>query len=137
MTYPTKWAQWLAVAARDERGGLSAEPVSISRGRECKFTVNLPTSTEFGDWSAGQFTCDLRSSPDAEGEPLASYTVTPGIVGNGSRPITFKLGGADQAGLPASDESGLAEVLLEITFTPSGGDERSLIATRQMVSGAV
>lgn len=133
----TQLPDWMAQASRDGRGGLNAEPQAINRGRTCQFVLNLNESDEYGDWTAGAFAADLRLLPDAGGAALASYTTSTGTPAAGVTPVTFTLDAADQSGLPTDDGNGLVELFLEITFTPTGGDEFTVVSTRQMVSGAV
>lgn len=133
----TQFPAWLAQAARDGRGGLESEPQAINRGRTCVFVLNLSTSADYGDWTTGTFAADLKAAPDAGGAALASYTPVTGTPAGGVTPITFTLDGADQGGLPADADDGLVELFLEITFTPTGGDEFTVVTTRQMVSGVI
>lgn len=133
----TQLPDWLAQSSRDGRGGLSAEPQAINRGRTCVFVLNLSTSDDYGDWTGGAFAADLRLLPDAAGAALASYTASIGTPAGGITPVTFTLDNTAQSGLPADEGTGLVELFLEVTYTPSGGDEYTLISTRQMVSGVV
>lgn len=133
----TQLPDWMAQASRDGRGGLIAEPQAINRGRTCVFVLNLNESDEYGDWTSGTFAADLRLLPDAGGTALASYSASVGTPAAGVTPVTFTLDDAAQSGLPADDGNGLVELFMEITFTPSGGDEATIVSTRQMVSGVV
>lgn len=134
----TQFPLWLAQADRDGRGGLAAEPPAISRGRTCVFNLNLSASTEYGDWTGGAFAAVLRAAPDAGGTALAEYTPSIGTPAGGVTPVSFTLDAGDQGSLPAGGvDTGLAELFMEITFTPTGGAEFPVVSTRQLVAGAI
>lgn len=138
MTYPTQFADWLQLAALDGRGGLAAEPPSISRGRTRVFTLNLAEHADYTDWTGGAFAANIKASPDAAGAALASFTCVIGTPASGVTPVTLTLDEGDQSGLPAdSDGDGVTECFLEVTFTPTAGDADTIISTRILVSGVI
>lgn len=138
MTIPTQFANWLAVADRDGRGGLSAEFPSISRGRTRVVILSLGADTTYGDWTSGTFAARLRASPDAGGAALATYTCVTGTPSGGVTPITLTLEDTAQGSLPANNpEEGVIELYLEVVYTPTGGDPITIISTRQLVSGVI
>jgi hypothetical protein len=131
--YPSEFAQWLAIADRDGRGALKAEPPAISRGRKRIMRLALAADPLLGDWTAGTFAVRLRAAPGAGGSPLASYDVTVGTPSGGTTPIDLELSAAAQSGFPASDPAiGIVELFLEVTYTIAGV-EHTLISTRQLV----
>lgn len=137
MSYPTQFPEWLSVAARDGLGGAGAEPPAISVGQPNAFRLSLASHPVFGDWTAGAFVAELRAAPGAGGSALATYTATIGTPASGITPVDFLLGSGAQGGLPAiSADTGLAEVFLEIAYLV-GGNEYSVLATRQLVRGVV
>lgn len=138
MSIPSQFANWLAVAERDGQGGLSSEPPAINRGRERVAVLALAAHEEFGDWTGGTFAARLRAAPDAGGAALATYTCTTGTPAGGVTPVTLLLAAGAQGSLPAGNpETGLAEVFLEVTFTPDGGAAQTLVSTRQLVRGVI
>ncbi|MBB3035370.1 hypothetical protein [Alteriqipengyuania lutimaris] len=99
---------WLAQLARDKKGG-KALP-SITRGQAYTASVGFPVDVS-GDSFAGQ----LRLSPDAAGDPLADFTVTPGDYADGSTIVTLSLSAGQTGALPADgDADGLEEVVFEV-----------------------
>lgn len=138
MSIPSQFASWLAVAERDGQGGRSAEPPAINRGRARAMRLNLPIDADYGDWTDGEFSAVLRASPGAEGDPLATYAVSTGTPASGLTPVDFVLAEDAQSGLPDVDPaSGLAELFLEVVFTPTGGDADTIVSTRQLVRGVI
>lgn len=137
MTIPSQFEQWLRVAERDGKGGLAAEPRAIVRGKALAMTLNLPPHPDYGDWTSGTFDAPLRAAPGAAGDPV-EYDISIGAPAGGLTPITFVLDPATHADLPGNDlATGLAEVFLTVNFTPAGGARDEIIATRQLISGAV
>jgi hypothetical protein len=135
MTIPSQFAFWLNLSERDGRGGVSSEPPAINRGRKRMMRLNMPLDPEAGDWTAGVWAARLRASPDAPGEPLASFAVEVGTPAGGLTPIYLELEAATT--LPAADPVlGIAEVFLEVTYTIAGIEE-TIVSTRQLVSGVI
>lgn len=138
MSIASQFANWLAVAERDGKGGASAEPPAIDRGRGFVMFANLAAHPDFGDWTVGTFAARLRAAPDAGGSPLATYTCTTGTPAGGVTRVTLSLPVAAQTGLPAGDPAtGLAELFLDLVFTPTGLDPVTIISTRQLVRGVI
>lgn len=138
MTIPSQFPQWLQVAERDGLGGASAEPPAIIRGQVRRMVYSLPDDPDFGNWTGGTFAAVLRASPGAADPVLGTFTVSVGAKVGGLTPVTFTLSAATSAALPAPPvDTGLTELFLAITFTPSGGTPESLLATRQLVRARV
>jgi hypothetical protein len=138
MTIPSQFASWLAVAERDGQGGTSAEPPAINRGRTRIMKLALPASDTYSDWTGGTFAARLRAAPGAAGDPLASYSCSIGTPAGGVTPITLTLDDAAQGSLPAADPAtGLAEVFLEVVFTPTAGDPDTIMSVRQLVRSVI
>lgn len=137
MSYPSQFSEWLSLSSRDGRGGMSAEPPAIQRGRKLTMRLSLPVDPVFGDWTAGTFAARLRAAPDASGAALAAYTPTVGTPAGGLTNVDFELAGSASSTLPAdSDGDGITEVFLEITYTVAS-NETALVSTRQLVSGVI
>lgn len=137
-TIPSQFASWLAVAERDGLGGMSAEPPAISRGRAFILFANVAAHPDYGDWTAGAFTARLRAAPDAGGAALATFTCTTGTPSGGVTRVTLSLPVSAQGLIPAGDAAtGLAELFLELVFTPTAGDAFTVLSTRQLVRGVV
>lgn len=138
MTFPSQFSEWLMLAERDGLGGIAAEPPAIVRGQPRKMVINLPADPEFGNWTSGAFAARLRSSPGAADPVLASYTVTVGTPASGLTPVSLVLSQASSAALPAPPvDPGWSELFFALTFTPSGGVEETIIATRQLIKARV
>jgi hypothetical protein len=138
MTIPSQFANWLAVSARDGRGGLQSEPPAIQRGRALSMELSLAAHPFYGNWTAGTFTADLRAAPGASGSALAVYTCTTGTPAGGLTPVTLVLSAVDSAALPTPPATEqLGEVFLEVTYTPTGGSENAILSTRQLVGGII
>lgn len=137
MYYKPQFPEWLDLAARDGRGGIAAEPITIVRGAPCSFIYNLNAHDTFGDWTGGAFSSDLRASPDAA-SVLASWTISVGTPASGVTPVTFTLPVASQSGIPTdADGDGVTELMMQVDYTPSGGAANAIIQTRVLVVGSV
>jgi len=138
MSITSQFAELLKVVERDGEGGLSAEPRHIKKGQTISFTFSLPEHPVYGDWTEGTFDGPLRAAPGAAGDPLAEYSFEVGTPAGMLTPITMTLAGEDQDDLPTPDVvTGLAEVVLAIGYTPTGGSRETLVTTRQLVGGAI
>lgn len=138
MSYPSQFASWLALAERDGLGGAASEPPAIIRGQARLMQLNLPEDAEFGDWTDGAFVARLRASPGAADPVLASFAASVDTPAGGLTPITFTLSAASSALLPAPPvDPGWSELFLAVVFTPAGGTETTIIATRQLVKARV
>lgn len=134
----TQFPEWLQLAARDGRGGSSAQPPSIVRGFASAFILNLSEHDDYTDWTGGAFTAEIKASPDAPDPALAAFTVAVGTPAGGVTPVTFSLPVEDQGDLPVdSDGDGTTELLLQVTFTPTGGAADPIIQTNILVAGGI
>ena len=138
MTYQTQHPEWLALAARDGRGGLAAEPPSISRGRARAFVYSLNTHPTYDDWTDGTFTAVAKASPDAGGSNLLTFSCLTGTPAGGVTPIEVSVAGSAQGSVPAdTDGDGVTELLFELVFTPDGGSADTIISSRILVAGVI
>ena len=133
----TKWDIWLSELARALKGGVRLVPAR--RGSAYSQSVSLP-----GDYSDAAFRGQVRSSPDASGDPLASFTFsTPAYGSETMRTIlAFSLAsgtGTNSTGaLPADgDFDGVEEFPFDILMTPDGGTEELLFGGVLPVVGRV
>lgn len=125
-----QFPEWLSFAANDGRGGISAEPPSIVRGFARSFVLNLSAHPDYGDWSGGAFTSDIKSSPGAV-DVLASWSIVIGTPASGVTPVTFTLAAGDQDDLPVDSElEGVTELMMQVNYTPLGGAPDPIIQTR-------
>ena len=97
----SRWDAWLRELARSGKGGVTLD--AASRGRTYVLTINLP-----GDYTAATLAGRVRSSPDAPGDPLATFAIgTPSLAAG-----RYRLFCSLQAGTPESHEDrGMAFVL--------------------------
>jgi hypothetical protein len=138
MSIPPQFPEWLRQLANDGRGGTNAEMPSISRGRAYFATVSLGEHPTLGDYTSGSFAMVARLSPDAQGDPVATFTCTIGTPSGGLTPVVISLPVAAQSDLPAGDpETGLAEILYELTYTLSGVTYPPILGGRMLVAGAI
>ena len=131
----SRWEAWLRELARSGKGGVTLD--AASRGRKYVLTINLP-----GDYTAATLAGRVRSSPDAPGDPLATFAIgTPSLAaGVTSFECTLAAGtGAGSTGiLPAdSDADGREEFPVEFELTPSGGDLELLFGAVLPLTGKI
>lgn len=138
MTIPSQFANWLAVAERDGRGGLKAEPPALPRGRAQAFTLDLAPDDDFGDWTNGVFTAFGRAAPDAPGAPLLVFNCSVGTPAGDVTPVTLSIAASGYSLAPPDlDGDGVVELLVELLFTPTGGTAVPIISTRILVVGVI
>ena len=138
MSYPTQFPEWITLAARDGRGGLSAEPPAISRGRASAVVLSLNTHPDYGNWTGGTFAAVARSSTDAVGPALLTFACETGTPAGGVTPVTMSIGAGDQGAVPAdADGDGVTELLFEVTYTPPAGSADTILSSRILVVGVV
>lgn len=135
MSSNPQFAAYLAVAARDGRGGADASPPSINRGFARAFKVNLGAEPEVGDWTQGTFSAQLTASPEDGAAVLATYTASAVSVSGDLSTVTFSLAGGAHGSLPAADDDLLAEVWLKVIYTSPAGAQTVIIDTFQEVVG--
>ncbi|WP_411340301.1 hypothetical protein V6U71_21435 [Sphingopyxis sp. J-6] len=92
---------------------------------------------EGGDYSSATFRGQVRSRPDADGDPLAEFTCTPELSGSDTV-LTVTIAKADIVALPAAAEPGAASLLYyDITIEPDGGVEETIFAGEFYRAGSI
>ena len=113
----TQFPEWIAQLGRD---GLLFTPPAIRRGVRRTFSILLAEHPYLGDWTDGVFECQIRSAPDAAGDPLAAFTVTVGTPSDSITQVQFDLEPEDQADLPPDDGEGVIRLPIDVVYTPTG-----------------
>lgn len=128
----TQWKTWLAAEKAAGRGG-AIWPDPIVRGLPFRFTLAIPA-----DVSADAFKLQLCAAPDADGDPLASFTVTVGDFADGITPVTFDLPASAVDALPPdTGGEGLVGLVGDILHLPADGIPARAAAFVFPISGKV
>lgn len=114
----SQWTDWLREMAAAGMGGSALAFTPISRG--IAYSYVMPVGA---DVSGDTFAADLRMAPDADGAPVAAFTVTVGAYADGFTDVTFALaaGALDAVADLDGDADGLSELVLYLFHTPAGG----------------
>lgn len=120
-------------AARVRAAGAAYKPLTVFNDRD---HVLVWTFRQV-DFSAATFRGQVRSRPDADGDPLAEYSFTAEMV-DGDTVVTGTAAKADIAALPAAAEPGTAALLYyDFTIQPDGGVEATFMAGEYYRAGSV
>lgn len=91
----------------------------VFRGDDFKLTFNFAEA----DYSAATFAAQIRQTPDADGDPVAAFTVGTAVFADGDTSVAFSL--PDDLTLPAAAEQGrTAKLYMDFKITFGGVTER-------------
>lgn len=128
----SRFDTWLRELKRSGKGGVVLD--AARRGSIYQLIINFP-----GDRTADTLRGQVRESPDAPGDPLASFSVSAGTYDGTADVTTFvaAIGAVATAGLPEDgDLDGVAEFAVD--FLIDDGDiEELLFGAALPVAGRV
>ena len=114
----TQWSDWLAAESAAGRSGIVLSAHPIVRGQAYELVLPIPA-----DVSGDAFAGGIYIGPDADNSALASFTVTVGSFSGGFTNVTLALAATATDDEPPADADldGVAEVIMKLDYTPSGG----------------
>lgn len=119
--------------ARVRAAGAAYYPLTALNQRE----YVLEFVFEGVDYTGAAFRGQIRSRPDAGGEPLAEFTCA-AELDSGNTVLTATIAKADIIALPAPAEPGTASLLYyDITIEPDGGVEETIFAGEFYRAGSI
>ena len=131
----TTFDPWLRALRDAEKGPVVL--TQATRGKAWEHAVAMA-----GDWSGSTMRGEVRSYPDAEGDPLATFVVSGPVIADGYSTFTLSLAagnGENSTGnLPAdSDADGIERFPFDLLITPSGEEEELLFGGFLPIRGRI
>lgn len=126
----TTFDEWLRALARAGKG-----PATLYCDRGVAFVCMLAVGA---DLTGASLRGEVRASPNSTGTALATFAVSAFSLAGGQTSFTISLTKAVVNALPApSDGSGVADLVFDLLWTPSGGVEQRLFGGIFKVIGQV